>query len=528
MRDGAEQARRARRTPASSRSQLAAVAASAVPGMVALALCCYQLTLPLAFRGVLAYDDGVYFGSALYLVHGVLPYRDYVFVAPPGITVLMAPIALLSHLVGTANALGLARVATGLVAGANATLAALVVRHHGAPASLAAGLVVAAMPGAYYADSSVLLEPYLVLFVLIGAVLLFRRGEIASPTRVLAAGVSFGFAGAVKPWAILPFAVAVLCCLPAIRRALVPLVVGAVLGFGVPTLPFALLAPGAFFKDAISAQLARSGGGRSPGVASRLRELTGLGPATGLGRFGHLAEPLVIGALALGAAIVAVAALRGRSDRLDAFALGAAVSATAAVLAPAEYYAHYAYFVTPMFALLVGVSVGRVGAALPGQKALRPLAGAAACAALLLGGLALVGREVAPDRQWYRAVAKDPGLLIARAVPAGACVVSDFSSYLIAANRLSEAQGGCPAVLDSYGTWLATDPSSPPHSKGAPDPALVARWKATFAAAKYVVLGSPNTFRIPWTPELLAYFNGRFVRLPVVGAAIYGLRPGAH
>src|SRR5579862_9052110 len=51
------------------------------------------------------YDDGDYFGSAVRLTQGVLPYRDFVFVQPPGITLLMVPSALLAKLTGTAWAM---------------------------------------------------------------------------------------------------------------------------------------------------------------------------------------------------------------------------------------------------------------------------------------------------------------------------------------------------------------------------------------------------------------------------------------
>ena len=62
--------------------------ASVAPGLLALGICCFQLAYPNVLHGVLTYDDGVYFGSAIYLTHGIVPYRDYVFVAPPGITLL--------------------------------------------------------------------------------------------------------------------------------------------------------------------------------------------------------------------------------------------------------------------------------------------------------------------------------------------------------------------------------------------------------------------------------------------------------
>jgi len=40
------------------------------------------------------YDDGVYYASGTALLNGILPYRDYVFLHPPGIVVMLAPFGL--------------------------------------------------------------------------------------------------------------------------------------------------------------------------------------------------------------------------------------------------------------------------------------------------------------------------------------------------------------------------------------------------------------------------------------------------
>ena len=67
-------------------------------GIVSLALGCYYLSLPHVLSGVLGwnegYDEGVYLGAATRLVNGALPYRDFVLVHPPGIVLLMFPVAL--------------------------------------------------------------------------------------------------------------------------------------------------------------------------------------------------------------------------------------------------------------------------------------------------------------------------------------------------------------------------------------------------------------------------------------------------
>src|SRR5262249_40270193 len=76
-------------------------------------------------------EDGPYFGSAVRLVHGVLPYRDYAFVQPPGITELMSPAALDSYLSSTASALVIGRFLTVFAGAAALVLAGFLVRHRG-------------------------------------------------------------------------------------------------------------------------------------------------------------------------------------------------------------------------------------------------------------------------------------------------------------------------------------------------------------------------------------------------------------
>jgi alpha-1,2-mannosyltransferase len=65
--------------------------------LLGLGLRLYLLSQPGYLLGVTQYDDGPYFGSALRLVHGALPYRNFIIVQPPGITLLMTPAALLAQ-----------------------------------------------------------------------------------------------------------------------------------------------------------------------------------------------------------------------------------------------------------------------------------------------------------------------------------------------------------------------------------------------------------------------------------------------
>jgi hypothetical protein len=54
----------------------------------------FQLSRPGHLSGFAQYDDGVYFGNAVRLVHPAIAYRDFATVQPPGSRLLMTPVAL--------------------------------------------------------------------------------------------------------------------------------------------------------------------------------------------------------------------------------------------------------------------------------------------------------------------------------------------------------------------------------------------------------------------------------------------------
>ncbi|MGA2123761.1 MAG: hypothetical protein ABSG58_04965, partial [Acidimicrobiales bacterium] len=103
----------------------------------------WQITRP-EFVGV--YDSGVYLAASIRLISGALPYRDFVFVQPPGILICLSPAALFSRVFGSHDGLILARVMTAFVSAANVSLLCLLVRHRGRTAMIIAGLGLAFMP----------------------------------------------------------------------------------------------------------------------------------------------------------------------------------------------------------------------------------------------------------------------------------------------------------------------------------------------------------------------------------------------
>ena len=48
--------------------------------------------------GIGNYDDGVYYAAATGLIHGRLPYQDFLLLHPPGMPLLLTPFALAAQL----------------------------------------------------------------------------------------------------------------------------------------------------------------------------------------------------------------------------------------------------------------------------------------------------------------------------------------------------------------------------------------------------------------------------------------------
>src|ERR1700733_10746914 len=342
----------------------------------------FQLTRPGYLTGFTEYDDGVYIGNALRLVNGVIPYRDFAMVQPPGSMLLMVPAALGGKVFGTAWALAAARVLTVGADTANVVLVGLLVRHRGPLAAGVASGVYAVYPAALNASQSLFLEPWLNLFCLLGAVLLFDGDHLAGhrdasgehrSRRVFWAGVCFGFAAAVKIWAVLPALVAWLFCLRA-RRGRVRFAGGFLVGIGVPCLPFLALAPSGFGRTVFVSELVQATHGRV-GAPPRLADITGV---IGLSSVG-VNPGIWAGATAAGVLFLFVVAawLRAwragsRATPLDWFALISTFVVVGMLFSPSEWYVHYAAFAGPFLAVLVGLSAGRLVAA-PRRPAPEPV-----------------------------------------------------------------------------------------------------------------------------------------------------------
>jgi hypothetical protein len=496
--------------------------AIAIAALAALGLRAYQLATPGYLLGVTEYDDGSYFGSAVHLTMGILPYRDFVFIQPPGITLLMTPVALLAKVTGTDWGLAIGRILTTVASAAGVVVAGLLVRHRGLPTTILACGLIAVYPDAVATARTVLVEPWVVLFCLIGAVAVFDRDRVTGSRRRLAlGGLALGFAGAIESWAILPALVILALCLPGLRRMLTCLA-GIAVGFLVPVLPFAALDPGNFYRDVVMVQVGQRRGAaafRVP-VWYRLKEMFGL---TNI-QVGHV--PLVlVTVIVLGFAVGAFACgwlVTRRAPRpLDWFALVTALLTVAAFLYPNQFYFHFVAFLTPFLALAVAVPVSRlVPAARPTADragAGRLLRWAAATLAILLIGGFGISETGAIYRLAHSAatvdIAADRARMIAatdRIVPSGACVFTDRVSFTIAANRFITHVPGCSPMDDAVASNVALSHGRNASTGAGDVPAVAASYREAFEHAQYVLLTSESSTRIAWSPALVTYFHDNF------------------
>jgi len=504
----------------------------ALATLLALLLRGYQLTRPGVLVGVGDYDDGTDFGSAILLVHGVLPYRDFVTVQPPGITLLMVPAALLSLVKGTAYAIGLGRILTVLASAGGVVVGGLIVRRRGIFALVVTCGLLAIYPGSVQAAHTVLLEPWLVLFCLLGVAAAFRGDQLASASRLTWSGAALGFAGAVKLWAVIPAAV-LLVILMANRWHAGRYLVGLAAGFLIPVLPFAVLAPKRFYDSVVVAQVFRPSA-RTP-LPYRLQQLTGL---TGLhaGNLVMIIAAVVVIAGIAGTLIAAWLATGQPPTVLESFAVATAGLIIVAFLVPDNFYYHYPAFLAPFIAMAFALPASRLlgdsGEAENGiqgsaqrawPRALRPPPAWVRYASVSVAALAIVLLPYAVPQAEHTPRPTYAGAIVVlkRVIPPGACVVSDQASLLISADRFVSSVRGCTVVVDGFGTSYALG-----HRRAqmaGTVPVVAQLWRRAFSAAQYVLLTRDNTQRIAWTPRLIAYLHSNFVNanLPLPRLVLY-------
>jgi alpha-1,2-mannosyltransferase len=456
----------------------------------------YQLSRPGFLLGVTQYDDGVLFGNALRLAAGVIPYRDFIMVQPPGSMLLMTPVALLAKVIGSAWGLALARILTVFADTACIVLLGLLTRHRGLLVVAIACGFYAVDPSALAASSTFFLEPWLNLCCLGAALLIFDGSTFASDRRLVLGGALFGFAISIKLWAAVPLLVVGLLLIgkpPRLGR----LAAGALAGLAVPMLPFLVLAPGRLVAQVITSQYLRST--LPHPLLPRLADMAGLTLWPGLPETAGIVLLLPVLTAYL---IAGNLAARRPLPVLDRYALAGLAATVVMFLLPQEYYSHYAAFVMPFAALALALPAGRL--------AINPVT-LPVCAVLVTALVAATGvRQVTAAA----AAQPPPGQVAAvdRLIPAGTCVITNNPALTIVANRFVAAHPDCPPVVDTYGTLLAMTGGRPQSAAMSTLRRAERTWQGWFHRATYVWLGAPD-HGLPWANSLYNYLGEYFTRV---------------
>ncbi len=478
-------------------------------GLLSLGLSLSQFATP---EFLSSYDTGVYLAASVHFIAGVVPYRSFTFVQPPGIVLLMTPAALFSRIFGTHDGFELVRVLSAVVTALNVSLLAWIVRRRGRIAMAIAGIGLALSPVAFWVSSSLTLEPYCIFFVLVGSAAVFTYDERGATTKNLAmAGVLIGVGATIKLWAVFPFIAIVVSLTPRYRQRIVAFVIGAAASFTAICFPFFIMAPSNFVAQVFSEQLLRRAPSyQSASILNRLVILTGFQPTT--------SAPTKLEALVafVVLALVVLLAFRHRlaHESTEFFLIITAVLLVIALLSTREFFFYYGYFIAPFLWGVAGVALARLSRPLRERivrlslrDSLRRLLSvtSSAIGAVFIFAMILYNTSYYSVYAWAVGVYGPWISAVATYVPPKSCVVYSEVSYGVIANRLITNDSKCPVVVDPFGMWMKWGYKLTPPTR-----TFVDQWQSYFASAEYVVLSNPEDSNIPWTKGLHAFFNDHF------------------
>jgi hypothetical protein len=432
------------------RWQLAAAANTArVSGVIVFGVAfALRVLVPLTGGGLVgnySYDAGVYYTAGAALVHGRLPYRDFILLHPPGVALAVAPAAWIGR--HTSVHIGFAAAVLEFIAiGAiSAVLVVVVARGFGAPlwAATAGGLFYAVWFLSVRAEYLSRLEPLGNLFMLCGLIGYVRTAGQHSRRWALLCGAALGAAVSVKIWYAVPLVV-VLCFLATRRNSRTAgwTVLGAVSGIVLICGPFFALAPTSMWRMVVSEQIGRGQTNAFRALVTLQRLPPGISWSTA-----YLLDAVIVVAVGL----LFVTAWGARAVRLPLTLL---MAGGVVLLAAPSWFLFYADYLTPAAALCVATGAAAVASSGADTASLYRCAGAAVGAAVVI--LVIAGSAMA---LWYRpGKTTSPPRELASALTKVRCVMSDSPMALISLNALDrDLANGCPDWVDVTGRTYASD-----------------------------------------------------------------------
>jgi alpha-1,2-mannosyltransferase len=411
-----------------------------LPWAIAVAVIAFVIRLVSVLRGggllgIGNYDDGVYYAGATAIVHGLLPYRDFLLLHPPGMPLLLTPFALAAQFTSDSYGFAAARVACMLLGAISAALIWKILTPVGPAAALFGALGYAVFYPAVYADKSTLLECPATTAVLIAILLLqpLINFDSISRWKIFLAGALIGVTIAIKIWGIVTLLI-VLGWLLLIRRfrAALQVLIGSAAVAALMCLPFFAIAPRTMWNQLVRDQLFR-GGGNGRSTLDRLDGMAGLGI---IGR----SYPIAVTLTAV-AALLCCAALAWtyREARLPVLLM---LGQGAFLLITPTWFPHFAGFTAAPVTLTVGAAIGRMIAIVRARSA-QVAIGLVVSAALVVYAS---GWSTTTFNQRF------PVQFRALATAAPGCVTSDDVSTLVLSNTLSRnLTHGCRFIADLGG-----------------------------------------------------------------------------
>jgi alpha-1,2-mannosyltransferase len=385
--------------------------------------------------GIGNYDDGVYYAAATGIVHGLIPYRDFLILHPPGMPLLLTPFALAAQLTSDSYGFAAARVAWMLLGALNAALIWKILKPIGQVAAIFGGLSYAVFYPAVYSDKSTLLECPATTALLIAILMLqplINSGSI-SRWKIFLAGALVGLTIAIKVWGFVTLLI-VLAWLLLIRRfrAALQTLIGSAAAAALICLPFFVVAPTTMWNQLVRDQLFRRGGSGRPAI-DRLDAMAGLSI---VGR----SYPAAITAAAV-IALLGCAALAWtyREARLPVLLM---VGQGAFLLITPTWFLHSAGFTAGPVALTVGAAIGRLILLVRARSA-------QIAVSLVIAGALVVYASGWSTTTFNR---RFPQEFRSLAAAAPGCVTSDDVSTLVLSNVLSRnLTHGCRFIADLGG-----------------------------------------------------------------------------
>ncbi|WP_224244981.1 glycosyltransferase family 39 protein [Hyalangium gracile] len=456
-----------------------------------------------AFGYPIDYDEGVYFSASALFFQGHWPYRDFIFVHPPGSVWLWGPAALAGSQVGMDGGFALARWMAA-VSGALSVLLVgrLAMRVWGPVAGVVAALAYATYPEAVLVERGPFLEPLLNLACLSGA-----NAWLAEPRsgreepRWLLAGVFFGLAISVKVLGGIWLFAALISRPPWPNwRAHLGLVLAAGGTVALLVGPFVWKAPTEFFSQVFMFHAMRPADGELSQLG-RMHELF------------HERRLVGMALALLGLILVAVRAFRTAEPTRPAERLGAVayILTITAFLTSPSYWNQYNTYLAASEAILAGMGAAAV------YQWLTTWRPHWALSVWLVLCVAVVTPTVSFLRGGLRMKERETVLLgkyIRQSVPRGASLFAFEPAWGLAGGLLPPSIPDAPLVVDSYALMLrgamSTGREFTQTAEAFRTPASQQAIRELLERSRFVVLGWRGDWQL--TEESKQWFRSRFTR----------------